>query len=217
MSKHSHLKIIILILAVFVTPIVHSANTLIQIKDGDGQPLKNAIVEVIGPSSTSDVASSEPEIMDQVNKRFLPDLLLIKQGQSVLFPNSDNIRHHVYSFSPAKQFELKLYAGKPKSSVEFEQNGVVIVGCNIHDSMVGSIYVAKNSAMITGSDGKINLDIDLTTDKISVWHPLQQKSPEEREVFDLNKATPINGHYLFSIKTAPPLARDTFGDTFGDD
>jgi len=217
MVKHSHLNIVTLLLTVFVTPIVHSANTIIQINDGDGQPLKNAVVEVIGPTSTSDIASSEPEIMDQVNKRFLPDLLLIKQGQSVLFPNSDNIRHHVYSFSPAKPFELKLYAGKPKSSVEFEQNGVVIVGCNIHDSMVGSIYVAKNSAMISDSDGKVNLDINLTTDQISVWHPQQQKIPEDREIFDLNEASSTDGQYSFSIKTAPPPARDTFGDTFGDE
>jgi len=217
MSNHSHLKILVLIVAVFLTPIVHSENTLIQINDGDGQPLKNAIVEIIGPSSTSDIISSDPEIMDQVNKRFLPDLLLIKQGQSVLFPNSDNIRHHVYSFSKAKQFELKLYAGKPKSSVEFEQNGVVIVGCNIHDSMVGSIYVAKNSAMISDSDGKVSLDIDLATDQISVWHPQQKKKPEEREIFDLNNISPTDGYYVFAIKTATPPARDTFGDTFGDE
>jgi plastocyanin len=210
MPNHSQLQIIVLIFTAFFTPIAHSAGTTIQINDGDGKPLKNAVVEVVGPSSTSDIASSALMIMDQVDKRFLPDLLLIKQGQSVLFPNSDNIRHHVYSFSPAKPFELKLYAGKPKSSVEFEQNGVVIVGCNIHDSMVGSIYVAKNSAMITDSDGKVNLDIDLTTDQISVWHPQQQKNPEEREIFDLNKVAPIDGHYVFAIKTEPPPARDTF-------
>jgi len=210
MSDHSHLKILVLLLAVFFTPIAHSADTTIQINDGDGKPLKNAVVEIVGPSSTSDITSSALMIMDQVNKRFLPDLLLIKQGQSVQFPNSDNIRHHVYSFSPAKQFELKLYAGKPKSSVEFEQNGVVIVGCNIHDSMVGSIYVAKNSAMITDNNGKVSLDIDLTTDQISVWHPQQQSSPEEREIFDLNNATLSDGQYVFAIKTEPPPARDTF-------
>lgn len=139
--------------------------------------------------------------MDQVNKRFLPDLLLIKQGQSVSFPNSDNIRHHVYSFSTAKQFELKLYAGKPKSSIKFEKNGVIIVGCNIHDSMIGNIYVAKNVAMITNSDGKVSIDLDPRTGQISIWHPYQKKSPEKRHFFDLSSVLPSDDHYSFDIET----------------
>lgn len=127
---------------------------------------------------------------------------MIKQGQSVSFPNSDDIHHHVYSFSAAKQFELKLYAGKPKSSIKFEQNGVVIVGCNIHDSMIGNIYVAKNVAMITNSDGKVSMDIDPRTGQISIWHPYQKKSPEKRRFFDLNSVLPSDGHYIFDIETA---------------
>ena len=158
-----------------------------------------------------------PVIMDQVNKRFLPDLILITQGQSVSFPNSDNIRHHVYSFSEAKPFELKLYAGKPKSSIEFDQNGVVIVGCNIHDSMIGSIYVAKNSAMITDTDGTVTLDIDPAVDQVSVWHPHQVTNPEDREIFDLSDPNSVgkDGSYSLSIKTAAPPPRKKFGGRRG--
>ncbi|MFT7414414.1 MAG: plastocyanin [Methylophagaceae bacterium] len=160
--------------------------------------------------------SSEPVVMDQVNKRFLPDLLLIQQGQSVVFPNSDNIRHHVYSFSKAKTFELKLYAGKPKNPIEFETNGVVIVGCNIHDSMVGSIYVAHDTAMVTDENGKVTLDFDSMVDKISIWHPLQKNNHEQRRIVDLNdyQLSDIKEGYIVSIEIGKPLPWYTFGDTF---
>jgi plastocyanin len=145
------------------------------------------MVEVIKPNSSINAmaVSSEPVIMDQVNKRFVPDLILIQQGQSIVFPNSDNIRHHVYSFSKAKTFELKLYAGEPKKPIKFETNGVVIVGCNIHDSMIGSIYVTKQTAMMTDDKGKVRLDFDPMIDKVSIWHPLQKNNPEERKIIDL--------------------------------
>jgi len=219
MFRPLRLKIIIPSLTLFFSSLSFSAPTVIQINDGDGQPLKNAVVEVLQQNSSVETPDPNPVIMDQVNKRFLPDLILIQQGQSVLFPNSDNIRHHVYSFSKAKQFELKLYAGKPKSSIPFEKNGVVIVGCNIHDSMVGSIYVAKNLAMITDDKGQVSLELPPTTSQISVWHPQQEANPEEREIFNLTDTRQIggSGNYLFSIKTTPPPARDTFGDSFGYD
>ena len=213
------LKIINSLFAVFFAPLTFSAPITIHINDNNGQPLKSAVVEVIKQDSVAAKPDPTPVIMDQVNKRFLPDLILITQGQSVSFPNSDNIRHHVYSFSAAKPFELKLYAGKPKSSVEFDQNGVVIVGCNIHDSMVGSIYVAKNSAMITDTDGTVTLDFDPAVDQVSVWHPHQVINPEERAIFDLSEQNlaDSNDGYSLTIKTAAPPPRDTFGDSFGYD
>ena len=58
--------------------------------------------------------------------------------------NQDKTRHHVYSFSPAKQFELRLYLGKPEAAIEFDVAGVVTLGCNIHDNMLAYIYVAQS-------------------------------------------------------------------------
>jgi len=212
------LKIAIIFVAVCFNPLVQASQIVIHVKDSSGQPLSQAVIEVIPQVDVTDPLPIhiEPAIMDQVNKRFLPDLLLIHQGQSVVFPNSDNIRHHVYSFSKAKTFELKLYAGKPKKPIEFEKNGVVIVGCNIHDSMVDSIYVAKNNAMLSDAEGKVTLDFDPTTDKISVWHPLQKSNPEERKIIDLKdySATDDKKGYSVSIDVGEPAARDTFGDTF---
>ena len=62
-------------------------------------------------------------------------------GTRVEFPNNDSVSHQVYSFSPAKRFQLPLYKGEIHPPVTFDQPGLVVLGCNIHDSMVGYIYV----------------------------------------------------------------------------
>lgn len=217
-SKLPKFKIAIALVAVCFNPLVQASPVVIHVNDNNGQPLTQTVVEVIRQNQTLDAlpVSSEPAVMDQVNKRFLPDLILIQQGQSVVFPNSDNIRHQVYSFSKAKTFELKLYAGKPEKPIEFDKNGVVIVGCNIHDSMVGSIYVAQDTAMMTDQKGQVTLDLDPIIDKVSLWHPLQNSSPEERKIIDLSnlQISDDEDGYIVSIDIHEPAARDTFGDTF---
>lgn len=70
-----------------------------------------------------------------------PTLLVVPVGSRVSFPNSDDIRHHVYSFSTARRFELPLYAGGNAEPVEFPEAGVVVLGCNIHDWMQAHILV----------------------------------------------------------------------------
>ncbi|HDY84423.1 hypothetical protein LCGC14_0528640 [marine sediment metagenome] len=216
-SRSFLFKIILVFASVCFNQLAQASPIVIHVNDMNGQPLSQAVVEVIRQINNSrpSPVSANPAIMDQVNKRFLPDLILIHQGQSVVFPNSDNIRHHVYSFSKAKTFEIKLYAGKPEKAIEFDTNGVVIVGCNIHDSMVGSIYVAQDSAMITDDKGDVTLDFDPKVDKISVWHPLQESNPEERKIIDLKDYPSVDKHqYSISIDVGDPAPRDTFGDSF---
>ena len=68
-------------------------------------------------------------------------MLVIPVHSTVQFPNSDAISHQVYSFSSARQFQLPLYRGKPYPPVQFDQPGVVTLGCNIHDNMLAYIVV----------------------------------------------------------------------------
>ena len=112
-------------------------------------------------------------VVDQVDKEFVPKVVAILVGTSVMFPNHDNVRHHVYSFSPAKRFELPLYAGVPAKPVVFDTPGVVVLGCNIHDWMVGYVYVSESPFFAkTGKDGTAVLT-DLTPGSyaVRVWHP----------------------------------------------
>ena len=78
-----------------------------------------------------------PVVIDQRDKVFVPVVTVIQTGTEVSFPNSDSVSHHVYSFAQPNTFELPLYKGKRSPTVQFDHAGVVTLGCNIHDSMVG--------------------------------------------------------------------------------
>ncbi|TMS75635.1 methylamine utilization protein, partial [Pseudoalteromonas sp. S1690] len=102
------------------------------------------------------------------------------KGQLVNFPNSDDIRHHVYSFSAVKPFELKLYAGTPNQPLKFENAGVVVLGCNIHDSMVGYIYIADDKQVLV-SDANGLVTLSNSTKQVTVWHPYQDNDIDSRQ------------------------------------
>ena len=119
-----------------------AASLQVQLQDSHGQPLANAVVSLNGPQGAP--VGPIPAIMDQVQKQFLPAVLAVRSGTRVSFPNRDDIRHQVYSFSPAKRFELRLYKDTPSEPVLFDKPGLVVLGCNIHDWMVGYIYVTDD-------------------------------------------------------------------------
>ncbi len=140
------------------------------VTDRQGNPLKDAAL--ILPGTVAE-PSSKLAIMDQVDVSFAPKLLVVEKGQRVSFPNSDNIRHHVYSFSPVKSFEIKLYKGTPEAPLLFDEAGIVVLGCNIHDSMVGYIVVSDSPyAGSTNEEGLLSLSTDKPVERLRVWHPL---------------------------------------------
>ncbi|BED90295.1 hypothetical protein PspMM1_27630 [Pseudoalteromonas sp. MM1] len=180
------------------------------IQDQHGQPLKDAVVELY-KAAKLERTTLPVAVMDQVHKAFLPDLLVVQKGQQVNFPNSDNIRHHVYSFSQTKPFQLKLYSGQPKEPVTFDQQGVVVLGCNIHDSMVGYIYVANSEHVYkTNNTGMLTLDITSLPTTLSVWHALQTAPLENKKMITINN----NNELLVKINTSTPAPRNTFGSKF---
>ncbi|BFM19136.1 methylamine utilization protein [Gilvimarinus japonicus] len=146
-----------------------SANALdVSVLDVQGQGVENAVVALRG-SEPQLAPAATYAIMDQVGREFVPYVVPVQAGTWVRFPNSDDIRHHVYSFSPAKRFELKLYHGSTAEPVKFDTAGKVVLGCNIHDSMVGYVYVldtpyyalsdAGGNARITAPAGEYQLEI----------------------------------------------------------
>jgi len=190
-----------------------AASITLNVTDQHGQPLPNAVIELNVQGPDIGVEKLPRIIMDQVDKRFAPTLLIARKGQQVNFPNSDNIRHHVYSFSKAKPFQLKLYSGQPDKPIEFDSSGVVVLGCNIHDSMVGYIYVA-NSAYVYQSDseGGVVLDDVTLPAQITLWHSTQTIPLEEKASLTLSKDTV--GSLTVVIPTQSPKPRNTFGNKF---
>lgn len=114
----------------------------VRVRTAAGAPAADAVVVFEPLDRHAPVAPAHPEaVIDQIHKLFVPHVKVIRTGTAVWFPNSDRIRHQVYSFSPAKTFSLKLYAGAPKKAVVFDKPGLVVLGCNIHDSMIAFVLV----------------------------------------------------------------------------
>ncbi|MFA3792945.1 methylamine utilization protein [Aliiglaciecola sp. SL4] len=111
-------------------------------------------------------------VMDQVDRQFMPHILPVQKGNKVVFPNSDSIKHHVYSFSPAKQFELKLYKDSDAAPLLFENQGEVELGCNVHDWMLAYIWVVDTPFFAkTDQSGKVTIDVPKGHYSVKIWHP----------------------------------------------
>jgi plastocyanin len=153
-------------------PASRGASLTVTVLLPDGHPLGGVIVTAqpsIGPVHPAPPVAA---IMDQVNRTFVPDLLVIPVQSSVAFPNSDSVSHQIYSFSPPKRFQLPLYRGKPYPPVVFEQPGVITLGCNIHDEMLA--YVMVTDAPFfgrTNTTGAWSADVPVGNYRISIWHP----------------------------------------------
>lgn len=152
-----------------------AAVTLSGHVDAGGQPLAQVVITAKpnGPHSEAKPKTKpKPLALDQKSREFLPHILAVQTGTPVFFPNSDDIKHHVYSFSPAKRFEIKLYSGTPAKPILFDNPGVVALGCNIHDWMLGFVFVT-DSEYVTQTDNKGDWSLDLPPGdyQLSLWHP----------------------------------------------
>ncbi|WP_374673929.1 methylamine utilization protein [Ideonella sp.] len=146
----------------------------VRVLGATGQPLPQAAVllEPAGDARAAVKPATAVEIVQQ-GRRFVPELTVVPVGTAVHFPNMDTVRHHVYSFSPAKRFELKLYAGRPEHPVVFDRPGIVVLGCNIHDQMVGWVVVADTPWHgRTDAAGTVTLDaVPPGRYTLRAWHP----------------------------------------------
>jgi plastocyanin len=177
-----------------------------QVLGQDGKPVANAVVFVQEPA-LQPAAASTNAIMDQFNKTFVPEMLPVAVGTQVKFPNRDQIRHHVYSFSRPKRFELPLYKGEEAPPVLFDKPGVVKIGCNIHDWMSAVILVLPNDRfVVTKEDGTFSLPgLDAGSYTITAWHAQSRDKTE-----DLAQRVEIAGsdpQLTFKLALAPARSR----------
>jgi plastocyanin len=172
------------------------------VTDQTGKPLPDAVVSLMPLGGPPPVLRPTPAVMDQVNKEFVPSMLTVVVGTAVSFPNRDNIRHHVYSFSPAKKFELPLYIGTPSAPVVFDKPGPVALGCNIHDWMVAYIYVVATPHFVkTTADGKAHLEgLPAGPYEARVWHP---RLRGEAMTKPITLSDDDEGHITFALSLKP--------------
>ena len=146
------------------------------VRDGDGEPVRDSVVYALAQDASGEPAepTARTEI-DQVDKEFLPYVSAVRVGTRIHFPNRDQIRHHVYSFSDAKTFEIPLYEGLPAEPILFDRPGPVVLGCNIHDWMRAYVFVSETPYFaVTGEDGAATIEIPAGEYAVEVWHPEQK-------------------------------------------
>ena len=144
------------------------------VRSDKGEPVRDAVVVAV-PEAPVAKPGRAPKLeqVEQIGEEFVPKVKAILVGSPVSFPNRDSVRHHVYSFSPPKRFDLPLYVGTPAKPVVFDKPGVVVLGCNIHDWMIGYIYVSESPYYATtGADGEVTISgIPAGDYTVRVWHP----------------------------------------------
>lgn len=154
-----------------------AADLSVSVLDAAGRPVRDAVVtlKAPGPPATP-IRFTWAYSVAQRNIQFDPFVLIVPVGSDVTFPNRDTVRHHVYSFSATKKFELKLYGKEEARTVRFDKAGVAPLGCNIHDQMIAYIYVVDTPyAARTGADGVATIrGAPSGVAQMTVWHPLMK-------------------------------------------
>ena len=179
-----------------------AATVQVDVLDVAGKPLADAVVLLDSADARRQARPLAGAEMAQAQRQFVPGVLVVPVGSSVNFPNNDAVRHHVYSFSPAKKFELKLYTGTPTSPVLFDRAGVVVLGCNIHDQMVGWILVVETPyyARSRADGGKAQLDnVPPGTYTLRAWH---SRLPVGAPAMEQAVTVPATGAATASVRMA---------------
>jgi plastocyanin len=206
-------------LIALAAPIAQAQNAEIAatVTDERGKPVADAVVIAVPADGNLRLPRAREEVVDQVDKEFLPKVQAVLVGTPVIFPNLDTVRHQVYSFSPAKRFELPLYSGIPQAIV-FDKPGVVVLGCNIHDWMVGYVYVSESPYFAkTNAEGKALLtDVPPRGYVVRLWHPQLAVAEEAtRKNVDASRAQRAEVAWTVTLKPEVKIRRAPVGGQRG--
>jgi plastocyanin len=180
----------------------------VTVLGADGKPVAGAVVIAEPAAGGVRRPANALAVMDQRNLMFVPDVLVVQTGTAVDFPNSDQVRHQVYSFSDTKPFQLALYAGRAHAPVVFDHAGLVTVGCNIHDSMVGYIWVTDSPWFgRTGANGTLQLrDLAPGEYTVRIWHSrLSETGPQLQTRLRVEEGAPLTASFHLRHALKPEL------------
>ncbi len=189
-------------------PASAAAALSVTVVGADGRPVEGAVVLAEPVGTAPRPATGLKASMDQRNLMFVPDVLVVQTGTAVDFPNSDQVRHQVYSFSSARPFQLALYAGRAHAPVVFDHVGLVTLGCNIHDSMVGYIWVTDSPWFgRTNPQGTLQLrDLAPGEYQVRVWHArLAETGPQLQTRMNLADGTTATANFRLRQPLKAPL------------
>jgi plastocyanin len=174
-------RTIILLLLVMFGSLAMAGELRTSVNDHRGKPVSEAVVYARPVGQAAQVQPGPTVVIDQVDKEFVPALTVLAQGTAVSFPNNDNIRHHVYSFSKSNAFEIPLYADQSAPPVTFANPGVVALGCNVHDWMSAYVFVSDTPWFgVTDEAGAVTLSgLPAGDYEVEVWQAGLRGKPEQ--------------------------------------
>ena len=202
-----HNKKLLLFVFLLLPSLSFAAEFSIIINSTSGKAVKDAVV-TLKSSKKIKLKSKKTYIIDQINKTYVPHVKVIPVGSRISFPNKDDIRHHVYSFSDTKKFELPLYEGTPTKPITFNKKGIVTLGCNIHDWMSAYIYISDTPYYgISNEAGSITIkNIPRGKYTIEVWHPRMKEKFNTTKI-KLSKKEKTTKNITISLKPAFKIRR----------
>lgn len=164
-----------LLFALLLPALTQAATLTLNLRDERGNPAEDTVVYLMSEKTPGMPLKQPHTQIDQINKTFVPLVSVVQRGTRVQFPNKDNIRHHVYSFSKAKKFEIKLYADTPAKPILFDQPGYVVMGCNIHDNMIAHLLVVETPYFaVADRNGRAVLaDVPPGNYSLIAWHAMR--------------------------------------------
>ena len=175
----------------------------ITVLDAEGKPAPDVVILVRSTQGAPATPAAKPVLIEQSGLRFAPFLSVVPVGSTVRFANRDPYDHHVRSMPtgplgatpPAQEFELRLdgvegassgdgYSAPPPkrkpggsttADLKVTQTGALTLGCHLHSSMRGHLYVADTPWFgKTDSNGKVSIDnVPDAAAEVVVWHPDQ--------------------------------------------
>ena len=169
---HKVAKIVSATLLVIAFLPAQAATLTVNVTSNSGVAVEDAVVYLMSNQTMQSPLRAPNARIDQINKTFVPLVSVVQTGTRISFPNKDNIRHHVYSFSKAKKFEIKLYADTPSKPVLFDQSGYVAMGCNIHDNMIAHMLVVDTPYFSTSDKRGVAQIMDVPPGEYSLvaWY-----------------------------------------------
>jgi plastocyanin len=178
----------------------HAGTLQFTVTDRDGKPAADVVVLVDPATKVAPTPAPAPVVIAQEGLRFVPFLTVLPVGSTLRFVNKDNYDHHVRSMPSGplgsvpsvKNFELRLDAAYPSttkdeygparkpsgtttSDVKVDQSGPIALGCHLHSSMRGQVYVSSTPYFAkTDADGKARIDgVPDGAAEVNLWHPDQ--------------------------------------------
>ena len=184
----------------------HAADLTVTVKDLNGRPVADAVVTVDAPGRAP---APGRFTINQRDMKFVPEVMVVPVGSTIGFGNLDPFRHHVYSFSPAKRFELKLFGEGQTRPVVFDRVGLVAIGCNIHDQMQGFIHVVDTPfAAKTDASGRVFIrGLPAGSHAVHVWHS-QLRAPANQLTLNVDPARTPALNVPVRLRLAAPMHHD---------